>query len=73
MHNPIQLERPDDLARFDMDQAMARRTRVQFIDDLANTETLVIGSHFADPTGGWIVRDEHGCRLAQQPASKKKW
>src|SRR4029077_5799033 len=37
MHNPIQLARPDDTARFDMDQDMARRTRVAFIDDLANS------------------------------------
>jgi glyoxylase-like metal-dependent hydrolase (beta-lactamase superfamily II) len=71
MHNPIQLERPDDTARFDMDQAMARRTRVQFVDDLANSDVFVIGSHFSDPTGGWIVRDDNGCRLAQQPAGKK--
>ena len=71
MHNPIQLERPEDTARFDMDQAKARRTRVELIDDLANTDVFVIGSHFSDPTGGWIVRDEKGCRLAQQPARKK--
>jgi hypothetical protein len=50
---------------------MARRTRLKFIDDLANTDVLVIGSHFSDPTGGWIVRDEKGCRLAQRPAGKK--
>jgi hypothetical protein len=54
-----------------MDQAKARRTRVELIDDLANTDVFVIGSHFSDPTGGWIVRDEKGCRLAQQPARKK--
>ena len=70
MHNPIQLERPDDPARFDMDQARARRTRIELIDDLANTDVLVIGSHFSDPTGGFIVRDETGCRLAQRPAGK---
>jgi glyoxylase-like metal-dependent hydrolase (beta-lactamase superfamily II) len=71
MHNPIQLERPDDTARFDMDSALARRTRAAFIDDLANSDVFVIGSHFSDPTGGFIVRDEKGCRLAQQPARKK--
>jgi glyoxylase-like metal-dependent hydrolase (beta-lactamase superfamily II) len=71
MHNPIQLERPDDTARFDMDQAMARATRLKFIDDLANTDVFVIGSHFSDPTGGFIVRDKKGCRLGQQPARQK--
>jgi hypothetical protein len=44
---------------------------MKFIDDLANSDVFVIGSHFSDPTGGWIVRDENGCRLAQQPAGKK--
>lgn len=71
MHNPIQLERPDDMARFDMDQAMGRRTRVQFVEDHANSDVFVIGTHFSDPTGGWIVRDERGCRLAPQPARRK--
>jgi hypothetical protein len=71
MHNPIQLERPDDTGRFDMDQALARRTRTEFIDDMANTDVFVIGSHFSDPTGGWVVRDGDGCRLEQQPASSK--
>lgn len=70
MHNPIQFERPDDTGRFDMDQAQARKTRLEFIDDLANTDVFVIGSHFSDPTGGWIVRDGDGCRLAQKPAKK---
>jgi glyoxylase-like metal-dependent hydrolase (beta-lactamase superfamily II) len=71
MHNPIQLERPDDPGRFDMDQAMARRTRAAFIDDVANTDVFVIGSHFSDPTGGWVVRDTAGCRLEQAPVGKK--
>jgi glyoxylase-like metal-dependent hydrolase (beta-lactamase superfamily II) len=71
MHNPIQLERPDDTGRFDMDEAMARRTRARFIEDMANTDTFVIGSHFSDPTGGWVVRDDEGCRLEQRPAGKQ--
>jgi hypothetical protein len=50
-----------------MDQVRARRTRVELIDDLANTDVFVIGTHFSDPTGGFIVRDKNGCRLAQRP------
>jgi len=71
MHNPIQFERPDDTVRFDMDQEMGRKTRMKFIDDMANTDVFVIGSHFSDPTGGWVVRDDAGCRLEQQPAVRK--
>jgi hypothetical protein len=44
---------------------------VKFVDDLANSDVFVIGSHFNEPTGGWIVRDHTGCRLAQQPARRK--
>lgn len=71
MHNPIQLERPSDIGRFDMDQETAKNTRVQFVDDMANTDVFVIGSHFADPTGGWVVRDEDGCRLEQKSSDEK--
>jgi len=71
MHNPIQLERPLDLTRFDMDKEQAARTRKAFIDDFANTDVFVIGSHFADPTGGWIVRDAAGCRLTFSAPSKR--
>ena len=63
MHNPIQLERPSDPGRFDMDQAQAAATREQFVDDMANTDMFVIGSHFSEPTGGYVVRDNAGCRL----------
>ncbi|MBN1238001.1 MAG: MBL fold metallo-hydrolase [Gammaproteobacteria bacterium] len=72
MHNPIQLERPADLTRFDMEKETAARTRKAFIDDYANSEVFVIGSHFSDPTGGWVVRDGAGCRLERRPAVKRK-
>ena len=67
MHNPIQFERPSDAGRFDMDQAQAGQTREQFVDDMANSDVFVIGSHFSHPTGGFVVRDSDGCRLEQKP------
>jgi glyoxylase-like metal-dependent hydrolase (beta-lactamase superfamily II) len=70
MHHPIQLERPADFVRFDMDQARGSQTRQTLVDDLANSDIFVIGSHFADPTGGWVVRDEQGCRL--EPSQSRK-
>jgi glyoxylase-like metal-dependent hydrolase (beta-lactamase superfamily II) len=66
MHHPIQFERPGDLARFDMNREVASQTRVGFVDSMANSGTLVIGSHFNEPTGGYVVRDAHGCRLQQK-------
>jgi len=65
MHHPIQLERPGQLARFDMDGKVACNTRVSFVERVANSGTFVIGSHFNEPTGGYVVRDAHGCRLEQ--------
>lgn len=63
MHNPIQFERPMDEARFDMLKQAGSQTRLEFIERVANTDTLVIGSHFSDPTAGYVVRDAKGCRL----------
>jgi glyoxylase-like metal-dependent hydrolase (beta-lactamase superfamily II) len=70
MHHPIQFERPGDIANFDMDQQAGIETRNSFVSKVANTETFVIGSHFSDPTGGWVVRDEDGCRLQDAPTKK---
>ena len=71
MHHPIQLERPADTVRFDMDQARASQTRQAVVEDLANSDVFVIGSHFADPTGGYVVKDGAGCRFETKPAPKK--
>jgi glyoxylase-like metal-dependent hydrolase (beta-lactamase superfamily II) len=70
MHHPIQLERPADFGRFDMDQAKASETRQALVADMANSDVLVIGSHFADPTGGYVVRDGGGCRLEAKPPAR---
>lgn len=69
MHNPIQLELPEDTVRFDMQQDVARQTRRRFVDEMANTDVFVIGSHFSDPTAGWVVRDADGCRFEQRPGA----
>jgi glyoxylase-like metal-dependent hydrolase (beta-lactamase superfamily II) len=66
MHHPIQFERPGDIGRFDMDKEAAAKTRVAFVDKVANSGTYVIGSHFHEPTGGIVVRDGQGCRLCQK-------
>ena len=63
MHHPIQLAVPGTHGRFDMDQAEGAKTRVEFIGRFANTPTLVIGSHFSDPTAGHIVSDGPAWKL----------
>ena len=63
MHHPIQLAVPATHGRFDMDAAAGAQTRVDFIDRFANTPTLVIGSHFSDPSAGHIVSDGASWKL----------
>jgi len=63
MHHPIQLIEPLRHANFDMDKAQAALTREAFVKRFANSKVLVIGSHFCDPTSGWIVRNGKGWKL----------
>ena len=63
MHNPVQIAIPATEARFDMDKAQAARTRCDFVQRFNNTGTLVIGSHFAEPTAGKIVPDGQTWKL----------
>ena len=63
MHHPIQLAEPSRPANFDMDKLQAALTRQAFVERFANSKVLVIGSHFCDPTAGWIVRNGHGWKF----------
>jgi glyoxylase-like metal-dependent hydrolase (beta-lactamase superfamily II) len=63
MHHPIQLIEPERQANFDMDKAQGARTRREFVDRVADQNVLVIGSHFTDPTSGWVVRDGTSWKL----------
>jgi len=57
MHHPVQCAEPDWANRFDVDPHAARRTRRAFLERCSNRPVLVLGTHFATPTGGHIVRD----------------
>ncbi len=64
MHHPCQLARPDWASSFDFDQVAGRATRKAFLARYADRPVLVIGTHFAGPTAGRIVRDGDAYRLA---------
>jgi glyoxylase-like metal-dependent hydrolase (beta-lactamase superfamily II) len=64
MHHPIQLAVPETQANFDMDKAQGAKTRVEFVRRYADRKVLIIGSHFCEPTSGWIVRDGAAWKLA---------
>ena len=63
MHHPIQLAMPAHPATFDLDKPAGSRTRVEFVRRFQEQPVLVIGSHFADPGAGFIVRCGDAWRL----------
>jgi glyoxylase-like metal-dependent hydrolase (beta-lactamase superfamily II) len=64
MHHPCQIARPEWSSTADSDPTEACRTREKMLSDLAETPTLVIGTHFAGRSAGRIVRDGSAYRLA---------
>jgi len=57
MHHPVQCAEPGWRSNFDVDADAARRTRLDFLARYADRPVLVLGTHFAAPTAGRIVRD----------------
>jgi glyoxylase-like metal-dependent hydrolase (beta-lactamase superfamily II) len=64
MHHPVQCAEPDREGNFDGDAKMACRTRRAFLERYCDGRSLIIGSHFADPTAGRLVKDGAAWRLA---------
>ncbi|MEM7410926.1 MAG: MBL fold metallo-hydrolase [Myxococcota bacterium] len=55
-HHPVQWAEVDWKMPADSDSAEAAATRRRLIDEHADTGTLVIGTHYAAPTAGRLVR-----------------
>ena len=62
-HHPLQMAHPDWQDVADVDEAQARATRIAFLERYAETPVLILGTHFAAPTGGHIVRDGDAYRF----------
>ncbi len=60
MHHPCQIAHPEwtTLADTYPDQTIA--TRKKFLNEVKNTATLIIGSHFANPVAGRIISSNGG-------------
>src|SRR5690349_3915775 len=63
IHHPCQMARLDWSSAADHDPRKAERTRREMFAALADTPTLVIGTHFAGGTAGRVVRDGDAFRL----------
>jgi hypothetical protein len=63
MHHPCQIARPEWASAFDADPEAARATRRAALARWSSAGLLVIGTHFATPTAGRIVRDGDAYRF----------
>jgi glyoxylase-like metal-dependent hydrolase (beta-lactamase superfamily II) len=63
IHHPCQISHPDWSSSVDWDPLQSAGTREQFLQRYADRPVLVIGTHFAGPTAGRIVRDGEVFRL----------
>mgnify|MGYP003388136610 FL=1 len=57
MHHPCQMARPNWRSSADYDGEWAENTRNGLLEQYADQPVLVIGTHFATPTAGHILRD----------------
>jgi len=56
IHHPIQVAHPDWICEFDNEPPLATETRKAFVERYCDKPVTVIGTHFAGPTSGHIVR-----------------
>jgi glyoxylase-like metal-dependent hydrolase (beta-lactamase superfamily II) len=63
MHHPCQIARPDWAPDFDTDKLAARAMRKQFLEMVVDEPILVIGTHFASPTAGYVQQANDGFKL----------
>jgi glyoxylase-like metal-dependent hydrolase (beta-lactamase superfamily II) len=63
IHHPCQIMRPEWSSTADVNPDAAASTRAQFLARYSDRPVLIIGTHFAAPTAGRIVRDGTTYRL----------
>lgn len=63
MHHPIQLAEIEARGNFDMDKEQAVKTRKDLLSRVEDKDILIIGSHFCDPSSGYVVRDKDAWKL----------
>jgi glyoxylase-like metal-dependent hydrolase (beta-lactamase superfamily II) len=67
VHHPVQLAHPAIGACVDIDPRRSEATRRQLLGSLADTDTLVLGTHFPPPTAGRVVTAGDAYRLLPVP------
>ncbi|MFJ8806473.1 MBL fold metallo-hydrolase [Streptomyces sp. NPDC102490] len=72
IHHPVQLAHPAVGACVDIDPERSEASRRELLGSLADTGTLVLGTHFAPPTAGRVVTHEDAYRLLPVPAGSAR-
>jgi len=60
MHSPLQTRYPELSPKFDVDPALAAKTRRSFLEHYCDTDTLCCTAHFPSPSTGKIRRKGNG-------------
>lgn len=63
IHHPLQAAQPAVCSNYDFDGAQAIATRHAFLNGCVHGATMLLGTHFADPTGVRVVRVGDAWRL----------
>ena len=63
IHHPCQIAHGDWSSTADVDPVLSATTRKEFLRRYADRPVLVLGTHFATPTAGRLVRDGASFRL----------
>lgn len=64
IHHPCQIAHADWSSSADWNQELSAETRAAFLQRYSGRPVLIIGTHFAAPTAGHIVRDGESYRLS---------
>jgi hypothetical protein len=56
MHYPCQIAHPEWSSSADTDPHQSQISRINFLGQFSDTPTHVIGTHFAGPTAGCLVK-----------------
>ncbi len=69
IHHPCQIARTEWTSSADYDPSQARQTREAMLYEYSDGPVLIIGTHFATPTGGYFRRSPEGYwfDVGQQP------
>ena len=60
IHHPIQFAYPLWTMDADTLSDQAVKTRQQILNELADSDTLLIGSHFSNPVAGLVKKENEG-------------